>query len=82
MDHLGFCCSCLNLYVDLKILLGRSHILHIEPIREHLLQHCQLNDALRQDMWPEPKPLRDKHCGNLEELKRTAVLMRAMGISV
>ena len=23
---------------------------------EHLLQHYQLHDALRQDVWPEPKP--------------------------
>ena len=39
---------------------------------EHLLQHCQLHDALRRDMWPEPKPLGDKFYGSLEELKRTA----------
>ena len=49
---------------------------------EHLLQHCQLHDALRRDMWPEPKPLRDKLYGNLEELKRTATFVRATGISV
>ena len=49
---------------------------------EHLLQHCQLCDALRQDMWPEPKPLRDKLYGNLEELKRTAAFVRATGVSV
>ena len=24
---------------------------------KHLLQHCQLHDALRRDMWPEPKLL-------------------------
>ena len=33
-------------------------------------------------MWPEPKPLRDKLCSNLEELKRTAAFVRATGISV
>ena len=30
---------------------------------EHLLQHCQLHDAVRRDMWPEPIPLRDKLYG-------------------
>ena len=49
---------------------------------EHLLQHCQLHDALRRDMWPEPEPLRDKLYGNLEELRRTAAFMSATGISV
>ena len=33
---------------------------------------CQPSDALRRDMWPEPKPLRDTLSGKLEELKRTA----------
>ena len=32
---------------------------------EHLLQHCQLHDAMRRDMWLEPPPLRDKLFGNL-----------------
>ena len=49
---------------------------------EHLLQHCQLHDALKWDMWPEPKPLRDKLYDNLEELRRTATFVRATGISV
>ena len=49
---------------------------------EHLLQHCQLHDALRRDVWPEPVPLRDKLYGNLEELRRTADFVRATGISV
>ena len=39
---------------------------------EHLLQHCQLHDALRWDMWPEPTLLRNKLYSNLEELRRTA----------
>ena len=46
---------------------------------EHLLQHCQLHDALRRDMWPEPKPLRDKFCGSLEELKRAATFFFFLG---
>ena len=33
-------------------------------------------------MWPELIPLKDKFCGNLEELRRTAAFMRATGISV
>ena len=39
---------------------------------EQLLQHCQLHDALRRDMWPEPMSLRVKLYDNLEELRRTA----------
>ena len=49
---------------------------------EHLLQHCQLHDALRWDVWPEPTPLRVKLYGNLEELRRTAAFVRATEISV
>ena len=49
---------------------------------EHLLQHCQLHDALWWDMWPEPIPLRDKLFGNLEEMRRTAAFVKATGISV
>ena len=49
---------------------------------EHSLQHCQLHDALRRDMWPEPIPPRDKLYGNLEELRRTAAFVKATGISV
>ena len=41
-----------------------------------------LHYALKRDMWPEPKPLRDKLNGNLEELRRTAAFVRATGISV
>ena len=37
---------------------------------EHLLQHCQLHDDLRRDMWSEPTLLRDKLYGNLEEVSR------------
>ena len=48
---------------------------------EHLLQHCQLHDALRWDMWPEPTLLRDKLYGNLEEL-RTAAFVQETGISI
>ena len=33
-------------------------------------------------MWPEPKPLRDKLYGNLEELKSTAAFLWATGIYV
>ena len=31
-------------------------------------------------MRPEPKPLRDKLYGNLEELRTTAAVLRAIGI--
>ena len=33
-------------------------------------------------MWPEPTVLRDKLYGKLEELKRTAAIVRATGISI
>ena len=49
---------------------------------EHLLQHCQLHDAVRRDMWPEPIRLRDKLYGNLAELRRTATFVRAAGFSI
>ena len=49
---------------------------------EHLLQHCQLHDALRRVMWPEPTLLRDKLYDNLEELRRTAAFVRATDISI
>ena len=49
---------------------------------EHLLELCQLHDALRLDMWPEPIPLRDKLYGNLEELRKTTAFVRETGTSV
>ena len=48
---------------------------------EHLLQHCQLHDALRRDTWPEPTLLRDKLYGNLEELRRTAAFVRDLHLA-
>ena len=30
---------------------------------EHLLQHCPLHDAMRQDTWPEPTPLTELNLG-------------------
>ena len=44
-------------------------------IAEHILQHCQLHDALRRDMWPDPIPLGVKLYGNLEELRRLLLLV-------
>ena len=49
---------------------------------EHLLQHCQLHGVLRRDMWPEPTLLREKLHGNMEELRRTAAFVTAIGISI
>ena len=56
---------------------------------KHVLQHCQLHDALRRDMWSEPMPLRDKlYCnregrrgGGVEGVRRTAAFVRVIGIS-
>ena len=33
-------------------------------------------------MWPEPTLLKGKLYGNLEELRRTAALVRTTGVSV
>ena len=49
---------------------------------EHLLQHCQLHDALRRHVWPDPTPLREKVYDNLEELRRTAAFVRATDLCV
>ena len=38
-------------------------------------------DALRRDVWPEPKPLRVKLYGKQEELRKTATFERATDIS-
>ena len=48
---------------------------------EHQLHHCQLHDALRWDMWPEPTPLTGKLYDNLEELRRAVAFVRVTGIS-
>ena len=45
---------------------------------EHLLQHCQLHDALRRDMWPEPKPLRDKPFRDTDRTSTTALPINYM----
>ena len=75
----------LNAHMYSKFKVGESEMCLCNAdimTAEHLLQHCQLHDALRPDMWPEPKPLRSKLYGNLEELKRTAAFLRATGISI
>ena len=72
----------LNAHMYNKFKVGESEMCPYPDIvtAEYLLQHCQLHDALRWDMWPELTKLRDKLYGNLEELRRTAVV-RVMGIS-
>ena len=75
----------LNAHMCSKFKVGESEMCRCNAdimAAEHLLQHCQLHGALRQDIWPEPKPLRDKLCGNLEELRRTAAFVRAIDTSV
>ena len=49
---------------------------------EHLLQHCQIHDALRWNEWSEPILMGDKLYGNLVEVRRTTTFVRATGISV
>ena len=75
----------LNVHTFSKFDVGESEMCPCNAdimTAEHLLQHCQLHDALRLDVWPEPKLLRDKLYGNLEELKRTAAFVMATGICV
>ena len=75
----------LNAYMYSKFKVEQSEMgsCNVEIMTaEDLLQHCQLHDALRQDMWPEPIPLWGKLYGDLKELRRTAVSVRAIGISV
>ena len=49
---------------------------------EHLLQHCPLHNATRQETWPEPTPVRDKLHGDLVDLRRTASFVRATGVTI
>ena len=72
-----------HMYSKFKVVESEMCPCNVEiKIAEHLLQHCQLDDALRRDMWLEPVPLRVKLYRNLEELRRTAAFVRATGISV
>ena len=74
----------LNAHMYSKFKVGESERCPCDTYMtaEQLLQHCQLHDPLRRDMWPEPIPLRIKLYGNLEELRPTTNFMRATGISV
>ena len=74
-----------NVHMYSKLKVGESEMCPCNAdimTAEHLLQHCQLHDALRQDVWPEPIPLKDKLYGNLEELRKTAAFVRATGTYV
>ena len=75
----------LNVHMYNKFKVGESELCLCNAdimTAEHLLQHCQLHNALRRDMWPEPTLVRNKLYGNLEELKRTAAFVRTTGISI
>ena len=75
----------LNAHMYNKFKVGESEMCPCNAdimTAEHLLQHCQLYDAMRRDTWPDPTFLRDKLYGNLGELRRTAAFVRATGISV
>ena len=66
-----------------KCKVGESEIIPCNmATEERLLQQCQLHDTLRRDMWPELIPLRNKLRGNLEELRRIAAFIQAIGISI
>ena len=75
----------LNAHMYNKLKVGESEMCPWNAdimTAEHLLQHCQLYDAMRRDTWPDPTLLRDKLYGNLGELRRTAAFVRATGISI
>ena len=75
----------LNAHMYNKFKVGESEMCPCNAdimTAEHLLQHCPIHDAMRQDTWQEPTLLKDKLYGNLEELKRTATFVRATGISI
>ena len=58
-----------NAHMHSKFKVGESEMCPCNAdivTAEHLRQHCQLHDALRRDMWPEPIPLRVKFYGNVE----------------
>ena len=74
----------LNAHMYNKFKVGESEMCPCNAdimTAEHLLQHCPLHDAMRRGTWPEPTLLRDKLYCNLEELRRTAAIVRATGIS-
>ena len=75
----------LNSHMYSKFMVGESEMRPCNAdimTAEHLLQHCQLHDALRRDLWPKSIPLKIKLYSNLEEPRRTATFVRATGISV
>ena len=48
----------------------------------HVLQRCQLHEAVRQMTWPAPTQLQEKLFGSKDDLRRTARFMREIGIEV
>ena len=70
----------LNAHLYSKLKVGESEMCPCNAdimTVEHLLQHCQLHDAVRRDMWPEPTLLRGTLYGY-----STAAFVRATGISI
>jgi ribonuclease HI len=49
---------------------------------EHFLQDCPTHHNLRAETWPADQPMREKLCGSLESLRRTAAFVSASGVPV
>ena len=47
---------------------------------EHVLQRCLRYDEQRTAVWPGGAPLREKLYGDLEELGRTVMFLRQIGL--
>ena len=56
-----------HMYSNFKVCVSEMYPCNEHIVTaEHLLQYCQVNDALRRDMWPEAIAHRDRLHGNLE----------------
>lgn len=75
----------LNAHLYNKLKIGQSEMCpcHTAAMTtEHLLQHCHLHDALRNETWPEAKALNEKLHGGQAALERTAAFARQTGVSI
>ena len=48
----------------------------------HVLQDCRNLQALREKLWPEPTPLKQKLHGCMEDLQKTAQFIVMYGLQV
>ncbi|XP_062614077.1 uncharacterized protein LOC134275799 [Saccostrea cucullata] len=53
-----------------------------EQNTEHLLQHCRIHQALRNNTWPTPTTLQEKLYGPVEALQKTTRFVEETGTQV